>query len=93
MKVKEIMERAGINSTGRAIAFIKDALAEMNSISETHIKRERFDITADKRFYDLPTEAIKVLDIRCKHQENTDSTYRSIPRMLIDPVTEDADGV
>ena len=39
MKVKEIMERSGINSTGRAIAFIKDALVEMNSLSETHTKQ------------------------------------------------------
>ena len=29
MKVKEIMERARITQTGRAIAFIKDALNEL----------------------------------------------------------------
>ena len=32
VKVKEIMERAGLNQTGMAIAFIKDALNEINLI-------------------------------------------------------------
>ena len=40
MTVQEIMERTGINQTGRAIAYIKDALDEMNLLSETHVKRE-----------------------------------------------------
>tara|TARA_R100000808_G_scaffold24947_1_gene59758 strand:- start:30112 stop:30393 length:282 start_codon:yes stop_codon:yes gene_type:complete len=93
MKIKEIMERAGINSTGRAIAFIKDALAEMNSLTEINIRRERFDITKDKRFYDLPNELVKVIDIRCKHHDNTDDTYKSIPRMIPEPIIEDTDGV
>ena len=39
MKVQEIMERAGMDETGRAIAYIKDALEEMNLLSETHVKR------------------------------------------------------
>ena len=92
MKIKEIMERSGLNQTGRAIAYIKDALAEMNSLSELHITRERFDITKDKRFYDLPNELVKVVDIRCKHHDNTDNTYRIIPRMLVEPRIEDEDG-
>ena len=32
MKIDQIMERAGIKQTGRAIAYIKDALEEMNLI-------------------------------------------------------------
>ena len=42
------MERAGTNQTGRAIAYIKDALDEMNILSETHINTERIDITEDQ---------------------------------------------
>ena len=34
MKVREIMERAGLRETGRALAYIKDALEELNLISE-----------------------------------------------------------
>ena len=92
MTVNEIMERVGIKQTGRAIAYIKDALAEMNLLSETHIRTERFDITEDQRFYTLPNEMVKVLDIRCKHQDNEDSKYRSIPRMVYEPTIKDEDG-
>ena len=92
MKVQEIMERAGISQTGRAIAFIKDALEEMNVISETHINTERIDITEGQRFYDLPKDMIKILVIRCKHHNNEDEKYRSIPRSIYEPEIVDSDG-
>ena len=71
MKVKELMERVGMTQTGRAIAYIKDGLDEMNMMSETHVTTQRIDITKDQRFYDLPNDAIKILDVRCKNQNNT----------------------
>ena len=92
MKVQEIMERAAINDTGRAIAYIKDALEELNTISETHVTTERIDITKDQRFYNFPNDMIKVLDIRCKNQLNADDEYRSIPRMIGEPLRKDTDG-
>jgi hypothetical protein len=93
MKVKEIMERANINETGRAIAYIKDALEEINLLSETHIRRERFDITENQRFYEIPNEAIKITDIRCKNHEGSDDAYKSIPRAINEPEIEDTDGI
>ena len=93
MKVQEIMERTGIAETGRALAYIKDALDEMNLLSETHIKTIRIDITANKRFYAIPNEAVKILDIRCKDHNNNSSKYQSIPRSIYEPETEDADGI
>ena len=93
MKVQEIMERVGINQTGLAIAYIKDALAEMNILSETHVTTERIDITKDQRFYSLPNDCIKILDIRCKHHNNEDEKYRSIPRSIYEPAIVDEDGV
>jgi len=86
------MERVGVTDTNRAIAYIKDALEEMNIITETHVATERFDITKDQRFYDFPNDMIKVLDIRCKNQLNADDEYRGIPRMIGEPVRKDADG-
>ena len=44
MKVKELMERVGMLETGRAIAYIKDGLDEMNMLAETHVTTERIDI-------------------------------------------------
>ena len=92
MKVRELMERVGMVETGRALAYIKDGLDEMNMIAETHVNVERIDITADQRYYTIPVDAIKLIDIRCKHHENTNSKYRSIPRSIHKPPTEDADG-
>ena len=86
------MERAGVTDTGRAIAYIKDALEELNTISETHVTTERIDITKDQRFYNFPNDMIKVLDIRCKNHFNTLDEYRSIPRMIGEPIRKDADG-
>jgi hypothetical protein len=91
MKVQEIMERAGTNQTGKAVAYIKDALEEINLISETHITTTRIDIDEDKRYYDIPNEAVKITSIRCKNHLNTKDEYRRIPRMIGDPYTEDAD--
>ena len=92
LKVKEIMERAGTKVTGRAIAYIKDALDEINIISESHIKTQKLNIVANKRFYKLPNDCLMVLDIRCKHHNNEDSKYRSIPRSIYEPTIVDEDG-
>jgi len=92
MKVQEIMERAGVVDTGRVLAYIKDGLEELNMISETHVTTERINIVKDQRFYNFPKDMIKVLDIRCKNQLNAKDEYRSIPRMIGEPVRKDADG-
>ena len=80
MKIIDIMERLGINQTGRAMAYIKDALDEMNLLSETHTKTTRLDIVEGQRFYELPNEAVKILDIRVKNHKNSSNNYQSIPR-------------
>ena len=87
------MERVGMTQTGRAIAYIKDGLDEMNMLAETHINVQRIDITADQRYYDFPADMIKVTDIRSKNHSNSKDEYRSIPRTIYKPHTEDADGV
>ena len=92
MTVKELMERVGMTETGRALAYIKDGLEEMNILAETHVTTERIDITEDQRYYNFPGDLIKVLDIRCKNHLNRDDEFRSISRMVGEPLTEDADG-
>ena len=93
MKVKELMERVGMTETGRAIAYIKDGLDEMNMLAETHIITTRIDIAENQRYYDLPYDMIKVTDIRVKNHSISNDEYRSIPRTIHNPPTEDADGV
>ena len=93
MKIREIMERAGMNQTGRAIAYIKDALTEMNLVSETHVETLRLDIEEGKRFYKIAKECVKIIDIRCKNHDNSENAYRSIPRTIYEPETKDTDGL
>ena len=93
MKVKELMERVGMTQTGRAIAYIKDGLDEMNMMAETHVTTERIDIAENQRFYDFPNDMIKVIDIRCKNHGNAADEYRSVQRAINPPATEDADGI
>ena len=92
MDVKKIMDRVGITETGRAIAYIEDALEEINVLTETHINIERFDITEDQRLYNVPNEVIKIMDIRVKNHLNSKDEYRSIPRLIYKPLIKDADG-
>ena len=91
MKVRELMERVNIVETGRALAYIKDGLEELNMMFETHSNTERIDITQDQRFYQFPNEMVKVIDIRMKNHLNDKDEYRSIPRMLHKPTIKDAD--
>tara|TARA_R100000458_G_C8268603_1_gene243443 strand:- start:693 stop:974 length:282 start_codon:yes stop_codon:yes gene_type:complete len=91
MKVKELMERCGINKTGLAISYIKDGLEEIQMLTETHTRVERIDITENKRFYTLPNEMVKMIDIRCKNHLNSKDEYRSIPRMIYQPKNKDGD--
>ena len=94
MKVKELIERIGAEEipTGRVIAYIKDGLEEINTISETHITTERIDITKDQRFYELPNEVINVLEVRCKNHLNSKDEYSQVPRLIYEPSIKDSDG-
>ena len=93
LKVNELMERVGMAETGRALAYIKDGLDEMNMIAETHVRVDRIDINKNQRFYDMPNDSIKLIGIRCKNHDNANNEYRSIPRSKYKSATEDADGV
>ena len=91
MKVREIMERAGMTETGRSIAYIKDAIEEMNLLAEQNVTIDKQNIAQDKRFYTLPKSLVKVLQIRCKNHLNNRDEYTSIPRMIGEPFAADAD--
>ena len=50
MKVQELMERVGIKDTGRAIAYIKDALEEIALYHPLNVTTQRIDIVENQRF-------------------------------------------
>ena len=82
-----------MTGTGRALAYIKDGLDELNMYAETHVKTARIDIEENQRFYDFPNDMIKVVDVRCKNHGNAADEYRTVPRSINPPATEDADGI
>ena len=93
MKIKELMERCGTNETGRVIAYVKDGLEEINMLTEVNTALERFDLIKDKRFYEVPNEMIKMLDIRVKNHLNSKDEYRTIPRTIHKPTVKDGDNI
>ena len=93
MTVQDLMERVGMTQTGRAIAYIKDGLEEMNILAETHVTTARIDIVKDQRFYSLPNDMVKIMDVRCKNHLNSKDEYRSIPRAIGNVSNKDADGI
>ena len=92
MTIKEIMDRAGMTQTGRAIAYIKDGLDEISHMTDHRVLETTSNIVADKRYYTMPSNMLKLRDLRVKNHENDEDKYRSIPRMMFEPGEEDADG-
>ena len=91
MKVQELMERVGSNQTGRIIAYIKDGMEDLNIKFNTHTNSQKINITENQRFYEFPNDMVKLIDIRMKNHLNEKDEYRSIPRMLHQPLIKDAD--
>jgi len=91
VKVKHIMERAGMTQAGRALAYIREAMHEIELMYPNHISTFDIDITKDKRSYDMPWDCMKLLDVQCKNHNNTSDEYRSIPRLIHPPINTDKD--
>ena len=93
MKVQQIMERVNNFETGRVIAYIKDGLEDLNMNFETHVTTEKIDIAENQRFYDIPNETIKILEVRALNHLNSKDEYRRIPRLVNKPWIPDGDDV
>ena len=91
MKVQQLMERVGDFNTGKIIAYIKDGLEDLNMNFETHIMTEKIDITQNQRFYDIPDNSIKILEVRGLNHLNSKDEYRRIPRLVNKPWVPDGD--
>jgi len=89
MKVLEIMERANTRDTNLTIAYIKDAIMEIQSNNELDTEVDKQNIVKDTRDYDLPPGLIAIKSISVLDTED-DNKYKAIRRMSSDPlVTED----
>tara|TARA_R100000458_G_scaffold39390_1_gene36905 strand:- start:1798 stop:2079 length:282 start_codon:yes stop_codon:yes gene_type:complete len=91
MKIQQLMERVGNFETGRVIAYIKDGLEDLNMNFETHIMVQKLDIVKDQRFYDIPDNTVKILEVRALNHLNSKDEYRRIPRLVNKPWVPDGD--
>ena len=78
---------------GRAVIYIQEGLDEISHMISDYITESDSDIVEDKIYYDFPTSMISLKDIRILNHDNSEDKYKSIPRLMYNPVEEDADGV
>jgi len=89
MKILEIMERVNSRDTNLVIAFIKDAIMQIQSDNELDTEVLKKDIVKNTRDYDLPAGMISLKSISVLDTED-DNKYKIIRRLRDEPmVTED----
>ena len=91
MTVKELMERIGVADEGFSIAYINDAVREIQNMIEDNVSREQTEnIVKNKRYYNLPDGMIKLLKVLI--YDSTDDKYVQIPR-TIQTLNDDKDNI
>ena len=91
MTIKEFMERLGRTDETKVISQMKDGIEEMNMVSEVNIKRINIDIIKDQRYYDLPQDCGRIINIQAKNQDNQKDLYAKVPRLIGDVFEADSD--
>jgi len=86
MTVQEVMERTGIEGTALVLAYIKDAIVEIQSSEEHQLSVDLSNIVENQLEYDLPADLIAINSISMLDTE--DDQYKSLSRLAFDPVME-----
>ena len=86
MTVQEVMERTGMEETSLALAWIKDAILEIQSSEEHQLSVNLQNVTNGTLEYDLPSDLIAINSISML---DTDADqYKSISRLASTPTME-----
>ena len=80
MTLKELMERAGTTNQGFSIAYLKDAMREINMMIEDNVVASKANITKDQRFYSFPDNFISLKDVMV--YDSDEQKYEKIQRTL-----------
>ena len=87
MTVLELMERANIKETTLAIAWIKDAIHQIQSSTKEKIKSNKQDVIksvdSDDNVYILPADMISLNNVSIK--DTSDNKYKKIRRLTHQP--------
>ena len=86
MTVQEIMERAGMEETPLAIAWIKDAIVEIQSSEGHQLSVDTQNVTEDTLEYDLPSDFVALENISLL--DTTADQYKTIRRLAFNPVVQ-----
>ena len=93
MKLKEFMERLNRTDQSKVLSELKDGIEEMNMVSEVNIKRVQLDIIKDQRYYNVPGDCTRIINIQAKNQDNQRDAYAKVPRLIGDIFEADSDGL
>ena len=92
MTLKEFMERLKRTDESKVISQMLDGIEEMHMTSEVSLKRINIDITKDQRYYDLPHDCARIVNIQAKNQDNQKDLYAKVPRLIGSIFEADSDG-
>lgn len=89
MTILELMERANVRDTNLAIAFIKDAITQIQSTTDISTKTEKQSLIKGISEYSVPSDMISLISVSVL--DTTDNNkYKKIRRMTSKPnVVED----
>ena len=93
MTLKEFMERLNRTDQSKVLSEMKDGIEEMNMVSEVNIKRVQLDIIKDQRYYNVPGDCTRIINIQAKNQDNQRDAYAKVPRLIGDIFEADSDGL
>ena len=93
--IKMASGKSVLNSDGKAIGISDTITAE--SAGETITVRGQTDnysyIIINKRFYELPADMLKLMDVKIKNHKNGNDKYRSVERTVYRPLEQDGDNI
>ena len=93
MRLKEFMERLGRTDQSKVISQMLDGVEEMNMTAEINIERLKIDIRKDQRYYNLPDNVSRIINIQAKNQDNQRDVYAKVPRLIGDIFEADSDAI
>ena len=76
MKLKELMERAGSTNQGYSIAYLKDAMREINMMIEDNVVASKADIVKDQRYYSFPDNFVSLKDVMVYDSDEAEYVQR-----------------
>jgi len=86
MTVKELMELTGETRFNLVKILLRDALTEMQLLTNENVLQYTTDLVNDQKGYDLPSNLIQVRTIKVKNQET--GYYSPINRLIDTDIKE-----